>query len=55
MDGVSQRMVKRERKASNCKQSPYSSKHVRLQQAVVERKFKATKTALFSQHIQVAN
>lgn len=38
MDGVSQRMAKRERKSSNRgKQSPYSSKHVRVQQAAAEK------------------
>jgi hypothetical protein len=38
MDGASQRMAKRERKSSNRgKQSPYSSKHVRVQQAVTEK------------------
>lgn len=39
MDGVSQRMAKRERKSSNSgKKSPYSSKHVRIQQAVTNKK-----------------
>lgn len=39
MDEGSQRMAKRERKDTNRgKQSPYSSKHVRLQQAVVDKK-----------------